>query len=1244
MYFKKGLLSIFSLASILYGGLEIRTLESTKNRLILRVETTGESPEDIKPMTLLLGLPTEKYPKLSISKAELTSHNFKVSSTQKTGWLRHQKLNGLFTASLHINPANGKGQYWKKQIITIIFQTENASSRIPTTQQELLLAPKIHNWNIAKHWMIHQKIKHFKSVIFNEGKWLKFSVSEDGMRRISASTIHTAIGTGETIEPRSIMVFTGSSLGRDRTYDLTQNIGADTRIPENLMEIAIEIIGEQDGLLHSEDEIRFWGRGPSGFDINGENFSWHQNLYFTENTYWLFIPEDSALRGKRVQTSPEVTPELLTLEYGLSAVHLEVDKINPFESGLGWADVSINTNGTLIKDIELPHPVPTVQANGKIGFLGGEAVETRYGNTQHQVSVKFENLQLATLSWANLGQKSASFTVSENSISNGTNSFEFSNTSSNPNSTPYFDYLDLTYGRKLTTDQGDFTFVAPIKGHIATFIIEGSESEIWDISEPGNPQKIPTSSLEDQTRSTVQLPEDNLAHFSVFNSTVISEVSSLTIMGNKQFNVLRNSDPGVSHLIIGPDIFKNSSSPLVEHRGNSRFIPLESIYDEFSGGNPDPMAIRHFLQWTQEYWMEPRPYCAFLLGDTDYDYRNITGQSQNILPTIEVGILYSHATDDRLASFNGFIPEIALGRYPAKTVEEVDNFVEKIIEFESHRPPGAWKQRVTLVADDPARPERELYELPTGKSHTANSERLNRIIPPFMEVNKLYMVEYPEVSDGTMFGVTKPEATKALFQSVSEGTVLINYIGHGNPKQWAQEKLLYINEDRNDAQALKAEMKLPIWIAGTCNWGHFDQLGEESFAEELIRIPMDGASAIISTTRGITVSSNIMYLERIFKSFFPDGGLTSGTVGTVLQSVKTGGTDGELFHLFGDPGMPVPIPDKLITDAVVSSDSLKTLEIGTVSGSHPLSNGEGIITLQDGSKTVSKEFNFLSTTQEISYEQNGPVLFRGRFSFEEGAFASEFRVPKDITYSPNPSNIRFILNSNESEAIGGVGNITLLLGPPSTDTEGPIITFETDLKRILRSGDHLNPDETLVIRLSDPLGINISGETGHELYLKNHTSKETEFLSGRFVYDLNSLTTGIISYPLPNDLEKISLKVQAWDNANNPSEQEILLSRLLRNKLTLLHVLNFPNPFEEQTQFTFELTSSAEVSVDIYTLGGRRIKTLYPVLLSMGYHALDWDGRDAYGNPLANGVYLYRIRAKNHDQSVSAIGRLAKFR
>ena len=79
----------------------------------------------------------------------------------------------------------------------------------------------------------------------------------------------------------------------------------------------------------------------------------------------------------------------------------------------------------------------------------------------------------------------------------------------------------------------------------------------------------------------------------------------------------------------------------------SIYASLENIYKEFSAGNKDPMAIRSFLQWTQENWIDPKPIHLLLLGDSGYDYRNINGLSSIIVPTVQVQSYISYPSDDR---------------------------------------------------------------------------------------------------------------------------------------------------------------------------------------------------------------------------------------------------------------------------------------------------------------------------------------------------------------------------------------------------------------------------------------------------------------------------------------------------------------------------------------------------------------------------------------------------------------------
>jgi len=90
------------------------------------------------------------------------------------------------------------------------------------------------------------------------------------------------------------------------------------------------------------------------------------------------------------------------------------------------------------------------------------------------------------------------------------------------------------------------------------------------------------------------------------------------------------------------------------------------------------------------------------------------------------------------------------------------------------------------------------------------------------------------------------------------------------------------------------------------------------------------------------------------------------------------------------------------------------------------------------------------------------------------------------------------------------------------------------------------------------------------------------------------------------------------------------------------HVMNYPNPFKEKTDITFQLKSDApaDVKVILYTVAGRKIRTILPTELRTGFNHVEWDGRDEKGNDVGNGTYLYRvvISGKNPDGSEVADG------
>ena len=127
--------------------------------------------------------------------------------------------------------------------------------------------------------------------------------------------------------------------------------------------------------------------------------------------------------------------------------------------------------------------------------------------------------------------------------------------------------------------------------------------------------------------------------------------------------------------------------------------------------------------------------------------------------------------------------------------------------------------------------------------------------------------------------------------------------------------------------------------------------------------------------------------------------------------------------------------------------------------------------------------------------------------------------------------------------------------------------------------------------------------------------------------------------------------VQVRDCAGNVSEQTSVTFRVAAQ--FQVHFLgNYPNPFRDKTVFAYELTAPAsELDLRIFTVSGRLVRKIEaldilndPDPLEAGYHEIEWDGTDDDGEEIANGVYYFKLTAKNETKTVRKIGKLARIK
>ena len=121
--------------------------------------------------------------------------------------------------------------------------------------------------------------------------------------------------------------------------------------------------------------------------------------------------------------------------------------------------------------------------------------------------------------------------------------------------------------------------------------------------------------------------------------------------------------------------------------------------------------------------------------------------------------------------------------------------------------------------------------------------------------------------------------------------------------------------------------------------------------------------------------------------------------------------------------------------------------------------------------------------------------------------------------------------------------------------------------------------------------------------------------SGGFgLYSFQQSATGLASY-FDNIVVKSLTTTGVKDHANLSIPGDFHLMQ------------NYPNPFNPSTQIAYRLPSSGFVSLSVYDLLGRMVKTLVSGEQGAGYKSVAWDGKDQLGNSVPSGVYFYSLKA-----------------
>ena len=733
-----------------------------------------------------------------------------------------------------------------------------------------------------------------------------------------------------------------------------------------------------------------------------------------------------------------------------------------------------------------------------------------------------------------------------------------------------------------------------------------------------------------------------------------------------------HADAAIDMLIIIPQsqkLLSEAQRLRAFHETNDklrvRIVPADELYNEFSSGTPDANAYRRYLKMLYDRAESEADMPRFLLlfGDGAYDNRMLTAawssySPEDFLLCYESENSFSetdcYVTDDYFCLMDdgegGKIlttdkSDIAVGRFPVRTLDEAKILVDKTISYAQNDNAGAWQNTICIMGDDG-----------DSNRHMTDADGVATMVStlyPALNVKKIYWDAYQRQSSST--GFSYPEVTQLIQQQMRSGALLMNYSGHGAPYTISHENVLNLSDFTTSSGG-----RLPLWLTASCDIMPFDGQ-EENIGETAMFNKNGGAVAFYGTTRTVYAHYN-GYMNRAYTRYVlgtDDNGVryTIGEAGrlakNLLMTPASQGNDIGVdqtanklqYTLLGDPALTLAMPTmQAVIDSINGqpiAGSITQMLVGmpvTIKG-HVIdgANFSGIVTatVRDIEQQITCRLNDTSEADTpFKFKDRPSTLYTGSDSIRNGEFTLQFVLPKDISYAEGKGIITLYAVSNDRRqmAHGYYTDFTMSADSLSTDDGvGPSIFCYLNSTSFV-NGDEVNATPLFHAELYDRNGINVSeGGIGHnmELIVDGELAR-TYLLNDYFQYDFGDYRSGSLSYSLPElPIGQHTLLFRAWDALNNSSVAELQFRVVKGLEPTLFSIDCTKNPARTNTTFIINhdrAGSQVNVVLEVFDASGRQLWRHAETGISVDQtYTIDWDLTTSGGHRLQTGVYFYRV-------------------
>jgi hypothetical protein len=759
------------------------------------------------------------------------------------------------------------------------------------------------------------------------------------------------------------------------------------------------------------------------------------------------------------------------------------------------------------------------------------------------------------------------------------------------------------------------------------------------------------------------------------------------------------------YVVVVPELFRTAVDPLLALRQaqglGTLVAPLEAIYDEFNGGRESRWAIKRFLRYALEQW---NTRFVVLVGDGSADPRNLLGSAAPdrvpvaLIPgPVSSGPLglemipadpwYGWCLDEDPACLSSTLmePDLYVGRLPVNTLQQAQDVVTKLVAYEAFDADETWRRRMLLLADDCYSGASTFGGGVVSNGYCFRAYEivfrlLNQAVSSVIADSSGMALARPEVldlrsylTDPTLYqangpgdtcrvgpaggetraeGILRANFDPVLFQKLNAGVLWWNYQGHANAHVLAHEGFYRCLGTIQDRDNLQNDGRLFLFSAFSCHANAFADVSEgspaigPSLGENLFTLPLRGSIASwASSGFEIVPSSGAYHLNvELARSLFsapphddelgrglsdrgarvPLGEAIALTLMNYLPTVRQSSVErgvGLTYNLLGDPATRLWVGPAQIT---------------VTANGQPVTDGQPV-RLASGGDELLLEAELVSnvgidTIVVLRTDATGTTVLPSSLytltpSFPDTAVSGQGGRHYHLSYRTTLSTgqERFTIRLTDRYGVRASFDVvfefrTQLFAGGVPVQPNDVVAPDAALTLLVLSPGTLNPDS---LRLS----VDGSPQAFTWQLARGDTSGRQYELS--WTHAAYATGDHVVRLEVPGGL--------------------VLESRFrVESRFALRDALAFPNPFDDElgTRFVFTLTgdSPADVLVRVYTVSGRRVYETHLDGLAPGHHEIPWDGLDAEGQKLANGVYFYKLVAHGSSGSSAYDGRLVKLR